>query len=150
MGQIPYLAAASPSEAPGHAPLVTGTGLTVRAGRSQRRHGVRGHPHWPCHKRAIHSGPDRSRADNYGQRRSGRDLHRSLPAQAEILPDLALQASGHGGRSRPSNWGSALGVTATTLGGLLAICWQLGAGRGLRSPFVLVGVTGIEPVTSAV
>jgi hypothetical protein len=25
-----------------------------------------GHPHRPCHKRAIHSGPERSRADNHG------------------------------------------------------------------------------------
>jgi hypothetical protein len=33
---------------------------------------------------------------------------------------------------------------------LLAICWQPGLARKLRDPFVLVGVTGIEPVTSAV
>jgi hypothetical protein len=45
---------------------------------------------------------------------------------------------------------NASGATATTVGGLLAICWRLGSGRGLRNPFVLVGVTGIEPVTSAV
>jgi hypothetical protein len=37
-----------------------------------------------------------------------------------------------------------------TARGLLATCWQLGSGRGLRNLFVLVGVTGIEPVTSAV
>jgi hypothetical protein len=37
-----------------------------------------------------------------------------------------------------------------TARGLLAICWQLGSGRGLKNLFALVGVTGIEPVTSAV
>jgi hypothetical protein len=37
-----------------------------------------------------------------------------------------------------------------TARGLLAICWQLGPGRGLTNLFVLVGVTGFEPVASAV
>ena len=45
---------------------------------------------------------------------------------------------------------NALSAIATTVGGLLAVCWQLGSGRGPRRAFVLVGVTGIEPVTSAV
>jgi hypothetical protein len=46
--------------------------------------------------------------------------------------------------------GNALSATATTVGGLLAICWQQTSQRGARKVFVLVGVTGIEPVTSAV
>jgi hypothetical protein len=33
---------------------------------------------------------------------------------------------------------------------LLAICWQPGSGRRLRNLFSLVGVTGFEPVASAV
>jgi hypothetical protein len=43
-----------------------------------------------------------------------------------------------------------LGTTAAIVGGLLTICWQRASQRSLRNPFVLVGVTGIEPVTSAV
>jgi hypothetical protein len=64
-------------------------------------------------------------------------------------PELALQAGGQLGRLIPER-DSAQRVFAPTAGGLLAICWQLGPGRGLMSLFVLVGVTGIEPVTSAV
>jgi hypothetical protein len=45
---------------------------------------------------------------------------------------------------------NALSATPTTVGGLLAICWQSASQRGPRKAFVLVGVTGIEPVTSAV
>ena len=45
--------------------------------------------------------------------------------------------------------GNALSAKATTIGGLLAICWQASQ-QGPRKAFVLVGVTGIEPVTSAV
>jgi hypothetical protein len=46
--------------------------------------------------RAIHSGPERFPADNHGQRQSLFDLHRSLPPQVTILPDLALGAGGRG------------------------------------------------------
>jgi hypothetical protein len=46
--------------------------------------------------------------------------------------------------------GNALSATATTVGGLLAICWQQASQEGPKKAFVLVGVTGIEPVTSAV
>jgi hypothetical protein len=44
---------------------------------------------------------------------------------------------------------NAWGATATTDSGLLAICWQP-AQQGLGKAFVLVGVTGFEPVASAV
>jgi predicted membrane channel-forming protein YqfA (hemolysin III family) len=46
--------------------------------------------------------------------------------------------------------GNAFSATTTTVGGLLAICWQPTPQRGRVRLFVLVGVTGIEPVTSAV
>jgi hypothetical protein len=45
---------------------------------------------------------------------------------------------------------NAFGAAATTLGGLLAICWQPASQQDSRKAFVLVGVTGFEPVTSAV
>jgi hypothetical protein len=45
---------------------------------------------------------------------------------------------------------STSSADTTTLGGLLAICWQLKPEKGPKRLFVLVGVTGIEPVTSAV
>jgi hypothetical protein len=67
-------------------------GLTLRSRWSQRRHGVPGCPTRPCHKRAIHSGLDRSRADNNGQRKGGLDLQSSSPSQVMIPPELALQA----------------------------------------------------------
>ena len=41
-------------------------------------------------------------------------------------------------------------IDAPTAGGLLAICWQLALQQGRAKAFVLVGVTGIEPVASAV
>jgi hypothetical protein len=50
--------------------------------------------HRPCHYRAIHSRPDRSPADTYGQRLDGLDLRIPLPSQVRSLPDLALQARG--------------------------------------------------------
>jgi hypothetical protein len=46
--------------------------------------------------------------------------------------------------------GNTFSATTTTVGGLLAICWQPMPQRGSWRLFVLVGVTGIEPVTSAV
>ena len=45
---------------------------------------------------------------------------------------------------------SAQSVLVPTSSGLLAICWQLASQRGPRKAFVLVGVTGFEPVASAV
>jgi hypothetical protein len=56
---------------------------------------MQGRPQRPCHKRAIHSSPERSRADNHGQRQSCCDLRRSPPSQVTIWPDLALGAGGH-------------------------------------------------------
>jgi hypothetical protein len=55
-----------------------------------------GHPRWPCHKRAIHSGSGRYRADNHGQPRSDLDLRCSPPSQVAAAAELAL---GAGGRS---------------------------------------------------
>jgi hypothetical protein len=49
--------------------------------------------------RAIHSGPDRSPADNHGQRERRLDLRRSSSSQVTAAPDLA---SGAGGRFRPA------------------------------------------------
>jgi hypothetical protein len=53
-----------------------------------------GYPRWPCHKRAIHSGPCRSTADNHGQPRSSLDLRRSPPSQVTAAAELALGAGG--------------------------------------------------------
>jgi hypothetical protein len=47
-----------------------------------------------CHYRAIHSGLDRSPADNHGQRHAGPDLRRFLLSQVSDRADLALQARG--------------------------------------------------------
>jgi hypothetical protein len=55
----------------------------------------------PCHYRAIHSGHDRSRADNHGQRRSSLDLRRSSSSQVTTSPDLALGAGVGGGLHWP-------------------------------------------------
>jgi hypothetical protein len=41
-------------------------------------------------------------------------------------------------------------IGPATVRGLLAICWQSKQRHGPKRVFVLVGVTGIEPVTSAV
>jgi hypothetical protein len=46
----------------------------------------------PCHYRAIHSGHDRSRADNHGQRHGALDLRRFPTSQVTTSPDLALGA----------------------------------------------------------
>jgi hypothetical protein len=51
-------------------------------------------PRPPCHYRAIHSGLDRSPADNHGQRHSDLDLRRSPPSQVTDRPNPALQAGG--------------------------------------------------------
>jgi hypothetical protein len=56
------------------------------------RPGTRRHPRRPCHKRAIHSSPERSRADNHGQPRSSFDLRRSPSSRVTAAPDLALGA----------------------------------------------------------
>jgi hypothetical protein len=61
---------------------------TSLAGFDQRR------PRRPCHYRAIHSGLDRSPADNHGQRQNSFDLRRCPPSQVTISPDLALGAGG--------------------------------------------------------
>jgi hypothetical protein len=66
-------------------------GLDLRSRWSQRRYDMSGRPTRPCHYRAIHSRPGRSRADSYGQHRSGGNLRPSSHAQLAILPDLALQ-----------------------------------------------------------
>jgi hypothetical protein len=41
-------------------------------------------------------------------------------------------------------------ATDTTIGGLLAIYWQPASQQSPGKAFVLVGVTGFEPVASAV
>jgi hypothetical protein len=61
-----------------------------------------------------------------------------------VLAELDMEV-----RKSPK-WGNAFGATATTLGGLLAICWQELSQQDPWKAFSLVGVTGIEPVTSAV
>jgi hypothetical protein len=58
------------------------------------RPGTRRPSRRPCHKRAIHSSPERSRADNHGQPRSRLDLRRSPSSQVTAAPDLALGAGG--------------------------------------------------------
>jgi hypothetical protein len=85
-------AAASPP-ALGHDPAVTEDGphplaeVGAIAARCEHRR-----PRRPCHKRAIHSSPDRSRADNHGQNRNVLELGRSRSSQVTAAPDLALQA----------------------------------------------------------
>jgi hypothetical protein len=69
----------------------------VRAEQGASR--FRCHPRRPCHWRAIHSGLDRSRADNHGQRRSSIDLRGVTPLQVTIAADLALGAGGRGFKS---------------------------------------------------
>jgi hypothetical protein len=59
------------------------------------RLGIGRRPRRPCHKRAIHSSPERSRADNHGQPRSSLDLRRSHPRRCPAATDLALGAGGH-------------------------------------------------------
>jgi hypothetical protein len=65
-------------------------GVPSREGLSQSR------AHRPCHQRAIHTGHDRSRADNHGQHHSGHNLRRSPFPVVTITLDLALQAGGRG------------------------------------------------------
>jgi hypothetical protein len=67
--------------------------LTVRLEPTARL-GTRRHPRRPCHKRAIHSSPERSPADNHGQPRSSIELRDSTPSQVMIAADLALGAGG--------------------------------------------------------
>jgi hypothetical protein len=74
--------------------MITDEGLTVRSGRSQRRNRIPSHHRRPCHQRAIHSGPDRSPADNHGQRRISFDLRAFRPPQVKRALDLALGAGG--------------------------------------------------------
>ena len=69
-------------------------GLTLRRGGANDAAVCEGHPRWPCHHRAIHSGPERSRADNHGQPRSSLDLRRSPPSQVTAAAELALGAGG--------------------------------------------------------
>jgi hypothetical protein len=76
-------------------PLVPREGLTLhaKAGANGTRD-IQGHPRQPCHQRAIHNGPDRSRAVNHGQRHSDLNLRRSPSSQVTILADPALGAGG--------------------------------------------------------
>jgi hypothetical protein len=85
----------------------------------------------PCHYRAIHSGLDRSPADNHGQRHGGLDLRCSLPSQVTNPPDLALGAGGrrsafvHDGASLPrSAHGRVAAITADVLWTLLDRSWE--------------------------
>jgi hypothetical protein len=50
------------------------TGLTLRSGlEPETRRVARRRPQRPCHERAIHRSPERSPADNHGQRRGALD-----------------------------------------------------------------------------
>jgi hypothetical protein len=66
--------------------------LTLRSRWSQRRNrSTAHHPRQPYHKRAIHSSPERSPADNHGQPRSSLDLGRSPYPQVTAASDLAFK-----------------------------------------------------------
>jgi hypothetical protein len=75
--------------------------------------------------------------------------HGASGFESHLTTALAGSSRGKDFRKTPE-MGNALRSTATTVSGLLAICWQQASRRGPRKAFVLVGVTGIEPVTSAV
>jgi hypothetical protein len=77
-------------------------GVPSREGLSQ------GRAHRPCHYRAIHTGNDRSRADNHGQHHSGHYLRRSPFPVVTITLDLAL---GTGSRRSPPGHGKGLRAT---------------------------------------
>jgi hypothetical protein len=82
-------------------------GVPSREGLSQ------GRAHRPCHQRAIHTGHDRSRADNHGQHHSGHNLRRSPFPVVTITLDLALQqVIGHS-RPRPHGDHNPGGSTLT-------------------------------------
>jgi hypothetical protein len=88
-----------PTPAAGRRPLPTRQARSGHASPRGRAGAYTARPHKrrprrPCHYRAIHSGLDRSRADNHGQRHSGLDLRRSPSSQETTAPDLALQAGG--------------------------------------------------------
>ena len=51
----------------------------LQSGGANNATGYLGSSSRPCHKRAIHSGLDRSRADNHGQHQTSLDLRRSHP-----------------------------------------------------------------------
>jgi hypothetical protein len=67
----------------------------------------------------------------------------------EGLPRAGSSPAGRASARTPE-MGNALSTIATNVGGLLAICWQQASQQGPKRLFALVGVTGIEPVTSAV
>jgi hypothetical protein len=104
----------------------------------------------PCHKRAMHSSPHRSPRDSHGQR--PRDATCIVPRSpgVMILPDLALQAGGQRGLSKPSNRTALRAFSRLLRMVFWQIFWQAPLRARSRRLFVLVGVTGIEPVTSAV
>jgi hypothetical protein len=107
-------------------------------------------PRRRCHYRATRSSRDRSPAITYGQSHGGRNLHRLSADQLTIILGLALQEGGHKGAVQSPELDSTQSASALTAGDLLAICWQPASQQGPGRAFVLVGVTGIEPVTSAV
>jgi hypothetical protein len=69
--------------------------------------------------------------------------------QVAITLGLALQA-GVSADCSDFRLASALSVLAPTPGGLLGMCWQQAPDGARGMLFVLVGVTGFEPVASAV
>ena len=88
-----------PTPAAGRRPLPTRQARSGHASPRGRAGAYTARPHKrrprrPCHDRAIHSGLDRSPADNHGQRHSGLDLRRSPSSQVTTAPDLALSAGG--------------------------------------------------------
>jgi hypothetical protein len=63
-----------------------------------------GHPRHPCHYRATHNSPERSRPDNHGQPRSSLSLRPFASPQVGPAPDLALGAGDRGFKShRPDH-----------------------------------------------
>ena len=75
-------------------PVATRTGRTLRPSWRRRCQAEHRCSRRPCHKRAIHSRHDLSRADNHGQHQDGLDLHRSLAPQVAILPVACKQVVG--------------------------------------------------------
>jgi hypothetical protein len=112
--------------------------------------GCERHPHRPCHKRATHNGPERSPS---GQPRTTANRHR--PARLHASAGDSRGRSGFASRRsaravRPSNRAVLRAFRRLLKSGLLAICWQQPSQRDAGNLFVLVGVTGFEPVASAV
>jgi hypothetical protein len=129
---------------------VAGSSRTLRSSWCLHSQASRTSSSPAVHYRAIHSGPGWSPADNDRQRHSDLDLRRFLQSQVTNRADLALQAGGQRGLSRPSNWTVLRAFSRLLSVVLWQIFWQAPLRARSISLFVLVGVTGFEPVASAV